>query len=227
VPGENGSDDAEAVIRADLGTSRAVIDVAKHQGLASLSGFPFDVRTSASTRKQAGRLADRCARAHSYLGETLAFRPQHALVVLDWGRLVRARVEPPVRHAVLQRRQPLPGRRAVRPRRPARGGGSFCSSPRSRGTRPGLRDRCRPPGTFRRPARRARAGARLPRRCSLRIPAVVADGALRQHGAVCLRGRQRTRSEVVFRDASPGCVGERTAQAGRRSPMSGTSSASR
>jgi hypothetical protein len=53
----NGSDNAEAAIRADIGTSRAVIDVAKHQGLASLSGFPFEVRTSASTREQAGRLA--------------------------------------------------------------------------------------------------------------------------------------------------------------------------
>jgi hypothetical protein len=64
-----------------------VIDVTKHQGLASLSGFPFEVRTSASTREQAGRLADRCARAYSYLGGMLAFRPQCALVVLnraDW-----------------------------------------------------------------------------------------------------------------------------------------------
>ena len=68
-------------------TSRAVVDVAKHQGLASLPGFPFEVRTSASTREQAGRLADGCARAYSYLGEMLAFRPQCALVVLnraDW-----------------------------------------------------------------------------------------------------------------------------------------------
>jgi hypothetical protein len=67
--------------------SRAVIDVAKHQGLDSLSGFPFEVRTSASTREQAGRLADRCARAYSYLGDMLAFRPRCALVVLnraDW-----------------------------------------------------------------------------------------------------------------------------------------------
>jgi hypothetical protein len=63
------------------------MDVAKHHGLASLSGFPFEVRTSASTREQAGRLADRCARAYSYLGEMLAFRPRCALVVLnraDW-----------------------------------------------------------------------------------------------------------------------------------------------
>jgi hypothetical protein len=84
---ENGSDYAQAAIRADVGTSRAVIDVTKHQGLASLSGFPFEVRTSASTHEQAGRLADRCARAYSYLGETLAFRPRCALVVLnraDW-----------------------------------------------------------------------------------------------------------------------------------------------
>jgi hypothetical protein len=87
VPRENGSDDAEAATRADMGTSRAVVDVAKHQGLASLPGFPFEVRTSASTREQAGRLADRCARAYSYLGEMLAFRPRCALVVLnraDW-----------------------------------------------------------------------------------------------------------------------------------------------
>jgi hypothetical protein len=68
---------------ADPGTSRAVIDVAKHHGLAPLPGFPFDVHTSASTREQAGRLADRCARAYSYLGDMLAFRPQCALVVLD------------------------------------------------------------------------------------------------------------------------------------------------
>src|SRR5580700_2075021 len=84
---ENGSDDGQAAIRAGAGTSRAVIDVTKHQGLASLPGFPFEVRTSASTREQAGRLADRCARAYSYLGETLAFRPRCALVVLnraDW-----------------------------------------------------------------------------------------------------------------------------------------------
>ena len=63
------------------------MDVAKHQGLASLPGFPFEVHTSASTREQAGRLADRCARAYSYLGEMLAFRPECALVVLnraDW-----------------------------------------------------------------------------------------------------------------------------------------------
>jgi hypothetical protein len=31
-----------------------VIDVTKHQGLASLPGFPFEVRTTASTREQAG-----------------------------------------------------------------------------------------------------------------------------------------------------------------------------
>jgi hypothetical protein len=87
VPREDGSDDAEAAIRADTGTSRAVIDAGKHQGLDSLSGFPFEVRTSASTREQAGRLADRCARAYSYLAEMLAFRPRCALVVLnraDW-----------------------------------------------------------------------------------------------------------------------------------------------
>jgi hypothetical protein len=60
-----------------------VIDVTKHQGLASLSGFPFEVRTSDSTREQAGQLADRCVRAYSYLGDMLAFRPRCALVVLD------------------------------------------------------------------------------------------------------------------------------------------------
>ncbi len=87
MPGESGSDGAEAAIRADAGTSGAVIDVTKHHGLASLPGFPFEVRTSASTREQAGRLADRCARAYSYLGDMLAFRPRCALVVLnraDW-----------------------------------------------------------------------------------------------------------------------------------------------
>jgi len=87
VPRENGSDDAEAAICADIGTSGAVIDVAKHQGLASLPGFPFEVRTSASAREQAGRLADRCVRAYSYLGDMLAFRPRCTLVVLnraDW-----------------------------------------------------------------------------------------------------------------------------------------------
>ncbi len=60
-----------------------MIELAKHQGLASLSGFPFEVRTSASTREHARQLADRCTRAYSYLGETLAFRPECALVVLD------------------------------------------------------------------------------------------------------------------------------------------------
>jgi len=87
VPRENGPHGAEAAIRADMGTSRAVMDVAKHHGLASLSGFPFEVRTSASTREQAGRLADLCAKAYSYLGDVLAYRPQYALVVLnraDW-----------------------------------------------------------------------------------------------------------------------------------------------
>jgi hypothetical protein len=87
VPRENGSGGAEAVICAAIGTSRAVMDVAKHQGLASLPGFPFEVRTSASTREQAGLLADRCVRAYWYLGEMLAFRPRCALVVLnraDW-----------------------------------------------------------------------------------------------------------------------------------------------
>jgi hypothetical protein len=83
MPRENGADDAEAAICADIGTSRAVLDVAKHQGLASLPGFPFEVRTSASTREQAGRLADYCARAYSYLGDMLAFRPRCAIVVLD------------------------------------------------------------------------------------------------------------------------------------------------
>jgi len=87
MPLENGPDDAEAAVLADVGASRAVIDVSKHQGLASLAGFPFEVRTSASTREQAGRLADRCAKAYSYLGDMLAFRPRCALVVLnraDW-----------------------------------------------------------------------------------------------------------------------------------------------
>jgi hypothetical protein len=87
MPRENGPDDAGASVFADTATSRAVIDMTKHQGLASLSGFPFEVRSSASTREQAGRLAERCARAYSYLGDMLAFRPQCALVVLsraDW-----------------------------------------------------------------------------------------------------------------------------------------------
>jgi len=87
MPGENGRDDANAAVFAGARASRAVIDVAKHQGLASLSGFPFEVRTSASTREQARRLADRCGRAYSYLGEMLAFRPRCALLVLnraDW-----------------------------------------------------------------------------------------------------------------------------------------------
>ena len=64
-----------------------MIDGTKHEGLASLSGFPCEVRTSDSTREQARRLADRCARAYSYLGEMLAFRPRCALLVLnraDW-----------------------------------------------------------------------------------------------------------------------------------------------
>jgi len=87
MPRENGPDDANAAVFADAGMSRAVIDVTKHQRLASLSGFPFEVRTSASTREQARRLADRCGRAYSYLGEMLAFHPRCALLVLnraDW-----------------------------------------------------------------------------------------------------------------------------------------------
>lgn len=81
MPGRTGDRDA--------GMSRTVIDATKHHGLASLSGFPFEVHTSASTREQAGRLASRCARAYSYLGEMLAFRPRCALVVLnraDWSQ---------------------------------------------------------------------------------------------------------------------------------------------
>jgi hypothetical protein len=84
---DSGPDEAQAGVFAAAGASRAVIDVTKHAGLASLPGFPFEVRTSASTREQAGRLADRCARAYSYLGGMLAFRPRCALVVLnraDW-----------------------------------------------------------------------------------------------------------------------------------------------
>ncbi len=87
MPRGNGADDAEAATFADIETSRAVMDAGKRQGLASLPGFPFEVRTSASTRERAGRLADRCARAYSYLGDMLAFRPRCALVVLnraDW-----------------------------------------------------------------------------------------------------------------------------------------------
>ena len=83
MPRENGPDGAEAAAFANAGTSRAVIDITKHQGLASLPGFPFEVRTSPSTREQAGRLADRCARAYSYLGDMLAFRPRCTLLVLD------------------------------------------------------------------------------------------------------------------------------------------------
>jgi hypothetical protein len=60
-----------------------VIDATKHQGLASLPGYPFEVHTSDSTREQAGRLAERCAQAYSYLGDMLAFRPRCALLVLD------------------------------------------------------------------------------------------------------------------------------------------------
>jgi hypothetical protein len=83
MPRESGPDDAETLVFADAGTGRAVIDATRHQGLSSLPGFPFEVRTSASTREQAGRLADRCDRACSYLGEMLAFRPRFALLVLD------------------------------------------------------------------------------------------------------------------------------------------------
>jgi hypothetical protein len=87
VPSENSSGQPETEFLAEAATSRAVIDVTKHEGLASLSGFPFEVRSSASTLEQAGRLASRCARAYSYLGEVLAFRPRCALLVLnraDW-----------------------------------------------------------------------------------------------------------------------------------------------
>jgi len=59
VPGRNGSDDAEAAIRAGIGTSRAVIDATKYQGLDSLPGFPFEVRTSAALRVRGRREPDR------------------------------------------------------------------------------------------------------------------------------------------------------------------------
>ncbi|MGC9963733.1 MAG: hypothetical protein ABSE47_17830, partial [Acidimicrobiales bacterium] len=58
-------------------------DETKHAGLAALSGFPFAVHTSESTREQAHSLADRCARAYSYLGDLLGFAPDCALLVLD------------------------------------------------------------------------------------------------------------------------------------------------
>jgi hypothetical protein len=64
-------------------TGQTAIDVAKHQGLVSLSGCPFEVHTSASTHDQARRLADRCARAYSYLADLLGFGPECALLVLD------------------------------------------------------------------------------------------------------------------------------------------------
>jgi hypothetical protein len=87
VPREHGPAEAEGTagrVTCDAaGGEPAVIDVTKHEGLASLPGFPFEVRTSASTREQAGRLADRCASAYSYLGDMLAFRPRCAVVVLD------------------------------------------------------------------------------------------------------------------------------------------------
>jgi hypothetical protein len=80
MPGENGD---EAAVFAEARTGGAVIDVTKHQGLDSLPGFPFEVRTSASTHEQARLLAGRCARAYTYLGDMLAFRPRCALLVLD------------------------------------------------------------------------------------------------------------------------------------------------
>jgi hypothetical protein len=87
MPRENGPDDADAAFCAGAGTSQAVIDETKHHGLSPLSGFPFEVLTSDLTSEQAGRLADRCGRAYSYLGGMLAFRPRCALLVLnraDW-----------------------------------------------------------------------------------------------------------------------------------------------
>jgi hypothetical protein len=83
MPAGKSAGDAEAAAFAGSGSDRPVINVTKHEGLASLSGFPFEVRTSASTLAQARRLADRCGRAYSYLGDMLAFRPRCALVVLD------------------------------------------------------------------------------------------------------------------------------------------------
>jgi hypothetical protein len=77
------------MVQAGAPRSEAVIDVTKHQGLVPLPGYPFEVRTSASTRQQAGQLADRCARAYTYLGNMLAFRPRCALLVLsraDWSQ---------------------------------------------------------------------------------------------------------------------------------------------
>jgi hypothetical protein len=50
---ENDPGYAEAAVRADAGTSRAVIDVTKHQGLASLPGFPS---RSAPAPRRASRL---------------------------------------------------------------------------------------------------------------------------------------------------------------------------
>jgi class 3 adenylate cyclase len=137
---ENASDDAEAAIRAELGTSRAVIDVAKHQRLASLSGFPFEVRTSASTREQAGQLADRCVSAYSYPGEVLAFRPRCAVVVLDradWSE----RASNPLYGMPYYSARSLflagePSDLAARLEEVA----GFCSSCSSPGTRSGLRD---------------------------------------------------------------------------------------
>lgn len=66
-----------------LATGRPVVDTARHRGLDSVPGYPFEVWTSASTRDHALRLAARCARADSYLSGLLSFRPTYALVVLD------------------------------------------------------------------------------------------------------------------------------------------------
>lgn len=83
VPHSADSDDSNAAVHAGLDTGRPVIDAAKHRGLNSLSGYRFEVHTSGSTRDRAGKLADRCASAYSYLGEVLTFHPPCALVVLD------------------------------------------------------------------------------------------------------------------------------------------------
>src|ERR671910_378431 len=65
-----------------------MIDTTKHTGLRPVDGFPFAVLASDGLAERARTIAERCQRAHRFLGDILDFRPAFALLVLgpaDWG----------------------------------------------------------------------------------------------------------------------------------------------
>jgi hypothetical protein len=64
-----------------------MIDTTKHAGLQPVAGFPFAVLASDGLTDRARTIAERCERAHRFLGDLFGFHPPFALLVLspaDW-----------------------------------------------------------------------------------------------------------------------------------------------